>query len=381
MSRSAQGSGTIRQRKDGRWEARYTVGHDPATGKQIQKSIYGKTQGEVSKKLRQMCKEVDDGTYKEPVKYTLKDWAEIWLSDYTSSLKPLTLKQYTSYTNNHIVKKIGNVKLIRLDAPTIQRFYNALGAEGLTPKTIKNIHGILHSMLETAAEVGYIKNNPTSVCKLPKVERKPIKPLESPDIIKFLEAIKGDRYETIFLVDLFTGLRQSEILGLTWDCIDFENGTLLVYRQLQKNNGKYYFSSLKNGKSRVVPLAPSIVQVFKKQKALQAEQQLKSYGLWDNADNLIFTDAQGKHLTHSNLYKHFKKIVESIGIPDARFHDLRHSYAVTSLQSGNDVKTVQEALGHHTAAFTLDVYGHVTEQMRKESAARLEGFIQNIKPI
>lgn len=130
-----------------------------------------------------------------------------------------------------------------------------------------------------------------------------------------------------------------------------------------------------------VPLAPSIVQVFKKQKALQAEQQLKSYGLWDNADNLIFTDAQGKHLTHSNLYKHFKKIVESIGIPDARFHDLRHSYAVTSLQSGNDVKTVQEALGHHTAAFTLDVYGHVTEQMRKESAARLEGFIQNIKPI
>ena len=119
MARGAQGNGTIRQRKDGRWEARITVGRNPSTGKQIQKSIYGKTQAEVSRKLRELCKEVDDGIYKEPVKYTVKDWAEIWLNEYTGDLKPLTVKQYTTYINNRIVKNMGSVKLTRLDTPII----------------------------------------------------------------------------------------------------------------------------------------------------------------------------------------------------------------------------------------------------------------------
>ena len=381
MRRNAKGSGTIRQRKDGRWEARFTVGHDPATGKQVQKSIYGKTQAEVSKKLRQYCKEVDDGTYKEPVKYSVKDWASIWLSDYTTNLKPLTLKQYTSYMNNHIIAKIGAVKLVQLDAPIIQRFYNQLTASGLSPKTVKNIHGILHSMLETAAEVGYIRSNPSSVCKLPKIKKTQIKPLENEDLINFLNAIKGDAYETVYLVDLFTGLRQGEILGLTWDCADFDKGTLYIYRQLQKNNREYYFATLKNGKTRKITLAPTIITALKNQKTWQTECRLKSYGMWSNDEDFIFTNELGHHLTHSNVYKHFKRIVTEIGIPYARFHDLRHTYAVAALQIGDDIKTVQENLGHHTAAFTLDVYGHVTEQMKKDSAARMETFINSVKPV
>lgn len=381
MARGAQGNGTIRQRKDGRWEARLTVGRNPSTGKQIQKSIYGKTQAEVSKKLRELCKEVDDGIYKEPVKYTVKDWAEIWLNEYTGNLKPLTVKQYTTYINNRIVKNMGSVKLTRLDTPIIQRFYNQLTKEGLSPVTIKNIHSILHSMLETAVEVGYMRTNPSNVCRLPKPEKKQIKPLENADISKLLEALKGDKYESLYTVDLFTGLRQGELLGLTWDCIDFKKGTMYIYRQLQFNKGSYYFTSLKNGKTRTIALAPYVLNILRNQKAWQAECQLKSYGMWNNKDDLVFTNELGGHLTQNYTYRHFKKIVSSIGIPDARLHDLRHTFAVSSLQSGNDVKTVQEALGHHTAAFTLDVYGHVTEEMRKASADRLETFINSVKPV
>lgn len=381
MARGAQGNGTIRQRKDGRWEARVTVGRNPSTGKQIQKSIYGKTQAEVSKKLRELCKEVDDGIYKEPVKYTVKDWAEIWLNEYTGNLKPLTVKQYTTYINNRIVKNMGSVKLTRLDTPIIQRFYNQLTKEGLSPVTIKNIHSILHSMLETAVEVGYMRTNPSNVCRLPKPEKKQIKPLENADISKLLEALKGDKYESLYTVDLFTGLRQGELLGLTWDCIDFKKGTMYIYRQLQFNKGSYYFTSLKNGKTRTIALAPYVLNILRNQKAWQAECQLKSYGMWNNKDDLVFTNELGGHLTQNYTYRHFKKIVSNIGIPDARLHDLRHTFAVSSLQSGNDVKTVQEALGHHTAAFTLDVYGHVTEEMRKASADRLETFINSVKPV
>ena len=381
MARGAQGNGTIRQRKDGRWEARVTVGRNPSTGKQIQKSIYGKTQAEVSRKLRELCKEVDDGIYKEPVKYTVKDWAEIWLNEYTGNLKPLTVKQYTTYINNRIVKNMGSVKLTRLDTPIIQRFYNQLTKEGLSPVTIKNIHSILHSMLETAVEVGYMRTNPSNVCRLPKPEKKQIKPLENADISKLLEALKGDKYESLYTGDLFTGLRQGELLGLTWDCIDFKKGTMYIYRQLQFNKGSYYFTSLKNGKTRTIVLAPYVLNILRNQKAWQAECQLKSYGMWNNKDDLVFTNELGGHLTQNYTYRHFKKIVSSIGIPDARLHDLRHTFAVSSLQSGNDVKTVQEALGHHTAAFTLDVYGHVTEEMRKASADRLETFINSVKPV
>ena len=381
MARGAQGNGTIRQRKDGRWEARVTVGRNPSTGKQIQKSIYGKTQAEVSRKLRELCKEVDDGIYKEPVKYTVKDWAEIWLNEYTGDLKPLTVKQYTTYINNRIVKNMGSVKLTRLDTPIIQRFYNQLTKEGLSPVTIKNIHSILHSMLETAVEVGYMRTNPSNVCRLPKPEKKQIKPLENADISKLLEALKGDKYESLYTVDLFTGLRQGELLGLTWDCIDFKKGTMYIYRQLQFNKGSYYFTSLKNGKTRTIALAPYVLNILRNQKAWQAECQLKSYGMWNNKDDLVFTNELGGHLTQNYTYRHFKKIVSNIGIPDARLHDLRHTFAVSSLQSGNDVKTVQEALGHHTAAFTLDVYGHVTEEMRKASADRLETFINSVKPV
>ena len=381
MARGAQGNGTIRQRKDGRWEARLTVGRNPSTGKQIQKSIYGKTQAEVSKKLRELCKEVDDGIYKEPVKYTVKDWAEIWLNEYTGNLKPLTVKQYTTYINNRIVKNMGSVKLTRLDTPIIQRFYNQLTKEGLSPVTIKNIHSILHSMLETAVEVGYMRTNPSNVCRLPKPEKKQIKPLENADISKLLEALKGDKYESLYTVDLFTGLRQGELLGLTWDCIDFKKGTMYIYRQLQFNKGSYYFTSLKNGKTRTIALAPYVLNILRNQKAWQAECQLKSYGMWNNKDDLVFTNELGGHLTQNYTYRHFKKIVGSIGIPDARLHDLRHTFAVSSLQSGNDIKTVQETLGHHTAAFTLDVYGHVTEEMRKASADRLETFINSVKPV
>lgn len=381
MARGAQGNGTIRQRKDGRWEARVTVGRNPSTGKQIQKSIYGKTQAEVSRKLRELCKEVDDGIYKEPVKYTVKDWAEIWLNEYTGDLKPLTVKQYTTYINNRIVKNMGSVKLTRLDTPIIQRFYNQLTKEGLSPVTIKNIHSILHSMLETAVEVGYMRTNPSNVCRLPKPEKKQIKPLENADISKLLEALKGDKYESLYTVDLFTGLRQGELLGLTWDCIDFKKGTMYIYRQLQFNKGSYYFTSLKNGKTRTIAIAPYVLNILRNQKAWQAECQLKSYGMWNNKDDLVFTNELGGHLTQNYTYRHFKKIVSNIGIPDARLHDLRHTFAVSSLQSGNDVKTVQEALGHHTAAFTLDVYGHVTEEMRKASADRLETFINSVKPV
>ena len=141
--------------------------------------------------------------------------------------------------------------------------------------------------------------------------------------------------------------------------------------------GKYIFAPLKNDKARRITPAPWVMQVLKHHWAKQAEQKLKMGPAWENS-GLVFTNGTGGHLAIYTVYRDFKNIVRSIGCPNIRFHDLRHSYAVASIRSGDDIKTVQGNLGHATAAFTLDVYGHVTDQMKQESAKRMEEYIRDV---
>ena len=384
-TRAAQGAGTIRQRKDGRWEARYTVGRDPGTGKQVQRSVYGATQQEVRKKLAQLTAALDAGTYKEPCKMTVGQWLDIWSADYLGGVKPFTVVSYTGHIKNHLKPALGSVKLEALNAHTIQAFYNSLGADqegkpGLSPKTVKNIHGVLHKALQQAVKIGYLRFNPADACELPRAVRKELKPLDEEQSKAFLKAIQGHRYEMLYTVTLFTGMREGEALGLMWECVDFKKGTILINKQMQrekKKNGQYLLVPTKNGKSRTITPAPWVMKLLRTQRAKQAEQQLRAGPMWKDS-GLVFTNELGHHLAIHTVYKDFKQIAASIGCPDARFHDLRHSYAVAAIRSGDDIKTVQGNLGHATAAFTLDVYGHVTDQMKRESAARMESYIKDV---
>ena len=170
------------------------------------------------------------------------------------------------------------------------------------------------------------------------------------------------------------------MLGLTWDCVDLERGHILVNKQLQNIPGKpgeYHLVPTKNSKGRMLTVAPSVVEVLRRHRAKQSEARLRA-GRWWEDSGLIFTDDLGRHLAPSTMYHHYKKIVASIGLPSARFHDLRHSYAVAAIRAGDDIKTVQGNLGHYTASFTLDVYGHVTEEMKQASADRMEQFIKGV---
>lgn len=407
-TRAASGAGTIRQRADGTWEARFVTGHDPGTGKPIRRSVYAKTQKEVRQKLSQAVAAVDNRSYREPCKMTLGEWLDVWVDTYLTDVKPRTLKIYQDDIRLHIKPYLAAVKLDELDTHTVQRFFNMLLKGGkripkrdkdgtivkkggktvyenapLSAKTVKNIHGVLHGALRQAVVNRYIPINPADgdFCKLPKIQKQEIKPLDEAQIADFLKAIQGDRFEDLFLVTLFTGLRQGEVLGLTWDCVDFDNSTLLINKQMQLHQEQgikaYQLIPTKNSKSRSVTVAPFVMARLKHRRSVQAQDHLRAGPLWEE-NGLVFTDEFGHHLVKPTVYRAFKKAAASIGRPDARFHDLRHSYAVAAIRSGDDIKTVQGNLGHATAAFTLDVYGHVTDQMKQESAHRMESFIKSV---
>ena len=384
-TKGAKGGGTIRQRPDGRWEARYTLGIDPGTGKQIQKSVYGKTQKEVRQKLIAITAEIDNGTYQEPCKMTVNEWLDIWLKDYQIGVKDSTAYLYERQAKLYLRPALGNIPLETLKAHTVQRLYNLLSQEhdgqpALSAKSIKNIHGVLHKALQQAVLLNYIRYNPTTACVLPKIVKKEIHPLTDQQTAQLLNLLKGGKYEIPLTVDLFTGLREGELLGLMWDCVDFDKGTILVNKQLHRSQKKgegYYFAPPKNNKSRTIRPAPYVMTLLRQQKLVQTQMRLAAGPAWQES-GLVFTNEFGRYISLQAVFDCFKRTVRKVGLPNLRIHDLRHTYAVNSIRAGDDIKIVQSNLGHATAAFTLDVYGHFTDDMRSVSAQRMEGFITNV---
>lgn len=383
--KAASGAGTIRKKtvtRSGKeytyWEARFTVGRDPGTGKQIQRSITGKTQKEVAQRLKAATLAVDQGTYITPTKMTVGAWLDTWATEYLGGVKPATVQVYKNNVRLHIKPALGAVGLSELRPHMVQRFINGLA---LSPASVRLAYKVLHQALEKAVKLDYIPRNPASDCQLPRMERKEIRPLDDEQAAALLLAVKGGRLELLVSVALFTGCRLSELLGLTWDCVDFQKGAILISKQLVRPEHRAesgLFISPKNGKPRTITPAPSVLKTLKEQRRRQAETRIKAGPLWDNPHALAFTDQIGRPLLQQTVEGWFSAAVKAAGLEGVRFHDLRHTYAVNAIRAGDDIKTIQGNLGHASAGFTLDRYGHFTERMKQDSAARMEGFIKAV---
>lgn len=382
--KSAKGSGTIRKKTVTRggkeytyWEARITTGRDPGTGKQIQRSFTGKTQKEVREKMQAAAVEVNQGTYTAPQRMTVGQWLETWQKDYLGGLKPCTVRTYRGAVKNHIAPALGAVRLSELHPHTVQGFINGLD---ISPGSVRLVYQVLHTALEKAVDMEYIPRNPSGKCELPRREKKEIHPLDDGQIAALLKAAEGHDLEQLIRLALFTGLRQGELLGLTWDCVDFDKETINVNKQLTlwAHRAEGLFASPKSGKGRVITAAATAMQALQRQRVLQAKMQLRAGPAWNNTFGLVFTSHTGGPLGHRNIEYRFQRILSRAGLEGVRFHDTRHTYAVNAIRAGDDIKTVQGNLGHSSAAFTLDVYGHFSEQMKIDSAARMEEFIKNV---
>lgn len=386
--KAVSGSGTIRKKEIVRngtkyvyWEGRYMAGRDPLTGKPVRKSITGKTQKEVAQKLREVVSSGADSAYNPNSGITVEKWLNLWITDYAGEKKETTISNYKMWIDTRIIPALGKIKLENLQAHDIQRFYNGI-KESVSAKTVRNIHGVLHSALAQAVRNRIILYNPSDACALPKVEKREITPVVDDDLTAFLDAIRGNKYEDVYLVDIFTGMRQGEILGLTWDCVDFAKSRICVNKQLVRvrgGNGEHFLRSTKKDNVRYIAIPSIVSDRLKAIREHQRELAAEELCTYRNDMNLVFTDDTGKYLVEITVYKNLKKVFANIGLPESRFHDLRHSYAVALLEADVDVKTLQNNLGHSNISTTLDIYAHVTQRLQKDSADKLEKFVSGLQ--
>ena len=384
-NRAARGQGSIRQRADGRWEARLTLGYDEGTGKRKTLSIYGASQKEVKRKLTEKLRQLDTNTYIADDKRTVAQYLDAWFTEFIEpTQKPYTVTTYRGIIKNHLKPHLGAVRLCDLTTEQVQKMVRQLVNDGKSPKTIKNILTVLNSALEQAVKAQTIQRNPAKYAKLPSVRVKDIHPLSPAEIVSFVAAAQDSTYYAPLMCCLFLGLREGEALGLAWEHIDFENGKAVICQQLQKDkskNGKFYIQQgTKNGQSRILDVPDFLLEILQDERQRQMRAHLAAGPAWQNTWGLCFTDAIGQCINPHTLWANFKRIAASIGLPDARVHDLRHTSATLALINGDDVKTVQANLGHATAAFTLQRYVHASEEMKRASANRMQQFfIDNVK--
>lgn len=367
------GTGTVRLRKDGRWEGRVVIGYDEK-GRPKTKSVLAKTKTECVEKLEKLKEAVGKPTDKIKADMRFGDWIDYWYRTYSkNTLRPTTQSGYESRIYQHIIPEIGKIPLNKLTQNDLQQFYARLKksgrlirqnvyGEGLSDRMVRSCHASCRSALEKAVNEGLIRINPAIGCKLPPKKSKEMQVLTPEEMQRFLIQAKSEGYYELFLLVLATGMRRGEILALQWDDLNFRTGELHIERQVYPVDGKLTISTPKTKSSvRTVILPPSIVEVLREYKQTVISRWIFPSPVKE--DSPMYPSAVRKRL---------QIILERANCKHVRFHDLRHTFATTALEHGMDVKTLSSVIGHVSAATTLDIYSHITNNMQIQAAVNID---------
>ncbi len=363
MGKRGNGEGSISRRKNGGWMGQYVV--YTAAGRK-RKTVYGKTRKEVAKKLTKAISNREDGLVFDAENLTVGEYLDLWLKNSVQDTVRLTTYQgYERIVRLHIKPALGRIKLDNLTPVHVRSLYRERLETGLAPRMVQLVHTVLHKALKQAVNDGLIPRNVTEAVKAPRPVKKEMKPLSPTQARDLLEAARGERLEALYALAVTTGMRQGEILGLKWEDVDLEAGTLQVRRTLSTAmGGGVRFGPPKTARSRRSIRIPKLaLTALRRHRKAQLEQRIKLSGLWEDHD-LVFTTGVGTPISRADLInRSFKPLLRQADLPDIRFHDLRHTCATLLLSRGVHAKLVQELLGHSTIAVTLDTYSHVLPGM------------------
>ncbi len=371
MKRRANGEGTVRLRKDGRWEAVLSL-HD---GKR--RSLYARTQREILAKKSEALRALQGGATIASGRLTVGEYLTGWLPTVGSTVRPRTAARYEQIVRVHVLPHIGRLPLVKLGPQHLQRLYAARLAAGAAPMTVRHVHALLHHALKQAQRWDYVTRNVAEMVDPPQAVRHEMQTLTEVQVRTLLRGASGDRLEALYVLAVTTGMRQGEMLGLRWSDVDLDRGSIHVRRSLQRSpKGTVAFAEPKTSHSRrQVVLTGTTVSALRRHRVQQAQERLRVGPLWDD-DDLVFANEIGRPLDGTNvLNRGFRPLLRRAGLPRIRFHDLRHTAATMLLQLNVHPKVVSEQLGHSQIGITLDTYSHVTPTMQRESAAILDALL------
>ncbi len=379
--RRKRGDGGVSLRKDGRWEGRVVVGYDDK-GLPVTKNVLAKTKSDCIAKLKALRDSIQAPAPEQPKPgILLGDWLDIWYQTYKkSNLRPNTQMSYERRIYQHIIPALGNIQIDKLTINDIQQFYaklqqggrllrTELYGEGLSDQTVRGVHTTLHAALDKAVAEKLLFRNPADGCRLPSAKAREMQVLSPEEIQRLLIQAKEDSCFELLLLELSTGLRRGEICALQWDDLNLRTGELRVQRQVHRIKSKLVASppKTKAGNRSVILPVPVLGVLKAYKKTVNSRWMFPSPVSEDSPRD------------PAAVRKRLQTVLERAECKKIRFHDLRHTFSTAALEHGMDVKTLSTIIGHVSSSTTLNIYAHVTDEMRRTAAVKIDHGIGKTK--
>jgi integrase len=367
VANRGQGEGSIYRRADGRWCAAVRL---EGGGRRV---FYGRTRREAADKLHTAMEARLRGANLATAGLTTAIFLERWLRESVApKVRPKTYDGYESLVRLHIVPVVGQIPLEKLGPQEVQTLLNRKVVEGLAPKTVLYMRGVLRTALNRAVRWGLVTRNAAALTDPPRYTPREVRYLQLDEIRLLLDIIKGDRLEALFIAAIALGMRQGELLGSRWSDVDLDAARWHVRRQLQRRAGIVTYTEPKTARGRrTLDVPASLVAALRSHRARQLEERLVAGNQWRDAD-LVFSTPRGGPLIGTQVTKHLQQLAKTAKIRGLRFHDLRHTCATLLLAQQVPARVVMELLGHSQISLTMNLYSHVIPALRKEAAERME---------
>lgn len=362
--------GSVYQRHDGRWVASVTE----ASGRRVYR--YARTRAEAAAKLTAALKAVQENIPLPPERQAVGDYLTGWLdTTVRPSVRPMTYVSYESIVRRHLVPELGQIHLARLTPADVQAMMNRKLAEGLSARRVDYLRAVLRRALNDALRWGLVGRNVAALVRPPKGPRYEVEPLGPDEIRRLLEAVRDDRLEALYVLAVTLGLRQGELLGLSWADVDLGAGSLRVHHALQRFEHEYHLVEPKSARSRRTLMLPSVARSALERHQVRHQRERSRAGeLWQE-HGLVFTTATGQPLDATGVTSALQRHLLRAGLRRQRFHDLRHACASLLLSRGVSPRVVMEVLGHSQISLTMDTYSHVLPNLLSDAAAQMDQLL------
>jgi integrase len=337
-------------------------------------TFYGRTRSEVSKNLLHARVEHEGRT--APIsKLTVAQFLVLWLDTNRATWKQAHHRYCEKYVRVHIIPTLGTTPLSKLSRQQVQNLITEKQKTQISSTTVRHIHAVLHAALEQAVAWETLPKNVADHVVLPRAAQTDIRPFSGEHVRQFLEAVAGERLEALFEIAIATGMRQGELLALRWQDIDLKKAQAHIRGTIQPD--MTVAQPKTRASQRTVALTEEAVASLKRHRSRQNEERLALGASWEPSD-IVFSDEAGRTYNPTRLLRQFKRVLKEHGLPDLRFHDLRHTYATLMLNAGIHPKVVSETLGHSRIQTTLDLYSHVTPNMQRGAAEAMQSVMHPV---